>query len=135
MSHFQQSSRITSREVFLLANTNQVSRITAVGTPLKFIYIGNLTFADRSTFCRPIRNAVCCFRKSENRTYFQVFQQSLRFIHAFNLLRLNAGGFSRCLLSLATPPSFFVSTSVLTLTLRITKELPSSGGGGLPYEK
>ena len=43
----------------LAMNIFDRSHITTGGTPLKFVYTGNMTSADRLTFCQPIRNAVC----------------------------------------------------------------------------
>ena len=43
----------------LAMNIFYCSHITTSGTPLKFVYTGNMTSADRLTFCQPIRNAVC----------------------------------------------------------------------------
>lgn len=39
--------------------SDAASCITTDGTPLKFVSTGNLTTADKLTFCWPIRNAVC----------------------------------------------------------------------------
>ena len=66
--------------------SDAASPITTDGIPLKFVSTGNLTSADRLTFCWSIRNAV---------------QKALRpkSGHGFrNLKGLIAGGFSHCLL-------------------------------------
>ena len=43
----------------LAVNIFYRSHITTGGTPLKFVYPGNMTSAKRLTFCQPIRNAIC----------------------------------------------------------------------------
>ena len=92
------------------------SPITTDGIPLKFVSTGNLTSADRLTFCWSIRNAV---------------QKALRpkSGHRFrNLKGLIAGGFSHYLLP--SPHSAIVFffrprisfRAVVSLTLQSTKE-------------
>ena len=51
---------MTINNIFLRANTNQAALQPTVSITLKFVSTRNLASADRLTFCRPIRNAVCC---------------------------------------------------------------------------
>ena len=53
LQNFNLTCRILAMNIF------DQSHITTGGTPLKFVYTGNMTSADRLTFCQPIRNAVC----------------------------------------------------------------------------
>ena len=100
---------------FFGANKNQVSCIINDGTPLKFVSSGNLTSADRLTFCRPIRNKCRLLRPPFGRSFKNLKIKG----------ELIAGGFSDCLLPSTPPLSFSASTSVklsrpATLTLQIT---------------
>ena len=51
---------MTINNIFLRANTNQAALQPTVSITLKFVSTRNLASADGLTFCRPIRNAVCC---------------------------------------------------------------------------
>ena len=92
----------------LAMNIFDRSHITTGGTPLKFVYTGNMTSADRLTFCQPIRNAVCLVK---------------------GLIAGSFNCFSHCLLPLPRPlPHHFLFRplfrfcAAVTLTLRTIKE-------------
>ena len=99
------TSKILVINFFCCASTNQARCCKLqYNRRYSFVSTGNLTSADKLTFCRPVRNAA----PSAGERSFK------------NSKGMNAGGFSLCLLPTPLPQSFSGSTSVQLLRGRIS---------------